>query len=561
MEWIATAFQAEYTDRRTAEMGMPSPVLMERAAYFVFLKVLALEKVIARRCSTVIVCGKGNNGGDGVAAARMLATANVPVIILLPEGAERYSEELRLQISILEQEHFQIPPRIFYYGIGEGNEPSMEIQKAIVNADMIVDAMFGIGLKREISGIYAELIRLMNRSAAHIISVDIPSGIDTDTGEILGTAVKANHTVTFGMCKPGHFFAPGRLHCGKIECMEIGFLRNAMPKSLQDMIDKERLSEISESSTKDDIEDLIFSVEAEDLPLLPKRNPFGNKSDFGKVLIAAGSPDIYGAAYLAALGAFRSGCGMVKIVTAKENHIPLNMQLPEAMYLTYSDAFNKHFLESLRRSMEWADTILAGPGMGTSPLSLELLKNILLYLSKKHTLVLDADALNLLSLHPELYEMLPQDTILTPHMGEMSRLCGISIPLLKKHPLTYVSEFAKKHHCICIQKDACTTIASESMPLWINRSGNDALATAGSGDVLAGLIAGLCAQWRNRQIKVPLRICKSQSGEISIPSKLAAAIFGVYLHGLCGEKCSEKMRHGSVIASDLIQALSSLPIS
>jgi len=380
------------------------------------------------------------------------------------------------------------------------------IKECIQNADVLVDAIFGIGLTRDIEGEYEEIINVMNDALGYTISADIPSGIDADTGRIHGVCVYADETVTMQYRKRGLLLYPGAGAAGEIFQASIGIHR-MMPAR-----------EDAYSLTENDLYEII-----------PERDPAGNKGTFGKVLIAAGSPGVSGASYLAACAALRSGCGMVKIIAPEENREILQTMLPEAMLAVYRTP--EEAAEALRDNAPWANVIACGPGIGTGETG-RALTNAALE-QKRRTVILDADALNCLVGRADALNY-HQNVIITPHMGEMSRLCRKSIDELKEDPAGEAAAFAKRHGCICVLKDARTCIGLPDGGIFINTTGSSGMATAGSGDVLTGIIAAVIA-----------RGCRNDTGT-------AAAC---YLHGMCGELAEEKLGPSFMKADDIIAEL------
>lgn len=499
MQELVTAIQMRRSDAHTIEQqNMPSAVLMERAALSV-VDVL-LQNHDPKRI--LAVCGTGNNGGDGVAAARILTLRGYQAEIFPMGNPDHYSKGMKAQMEIAEK--YRIP-----------------VVKNPVFAEytVIIDAVFGTGLSRPVTGVYAAVIDQINESHVPVISVDIPSGIHTDTGRILGTAVRASETVTFAFEKPGLYLPPGSICAGTIHTADIGITGCFAPGETR-----------------------YYRMEQEDLVPFLQRDPLGNKGTFGKILIAAGSRETCGAALLCSEAAFRSGAGMLRILTEEHNRLPLLMKLPEAMLNLYREGES---LEQapLAQAMEWADLILVGPGIGTGNTAGELVAYLLS--NSRLPVVLDADALNLIAREPALLQQASCPTVITPHLGEMARLTGKSIAELKEDLPAAALDFAKRFHTICVLKDARTVVASPEGRVYINTSGCSALATAGSGDVLAGILASLLVQQNHAPHPQPA-------------DRTAAA--AVFLHGLLGELAASQRNEASVLAGDLIQTLTFDPL-
>lgn len=497
MKYILNAKEMKAYDGDTSgRIGIPSMVLMERAA------LAAVEEILTCRGlpgKVLIVAGTGNNGGDGLAIGRLLAEKGSEVTFFAAGNTGKMTEETGSQLRILENLGFSIQSKL-----------------ETAEYDMVVDALFGIGLSREIKGSFRDIVEQINlygSRGAFVLSVDIPSGVCADTGRILGCAVLADMTVTFAFPKRGHLFYPGKECTGKLKVKEIGITEKSFvlgrPKA--------------------------FGYEKEEvLRLLPERRTDGNKGTFGKVLLVAGSKDMCGACLLSGSSIFKAGAGMVKIITPDCNREIIQSTLPEAMLYTFEGMPSK---EKLKESIEWADVIVAGPGLSCGESSLYLMEQILE--NKTLPMVIDADGLNLIASNERLALMASEreneKLILTPHPGELVRLMGTDMKEYYRDREGLSRALAERFHCIAAAKDAVTIVTEAGRDeIYINTSGNDGMACAGSGDVLAGIIGGLLAQ-------------KMEGFE--------AAALGVYLHGLAGEEAAVKNGHFSMTASDIIKAL------
>lgn len=490
MELLLNAAQMKQYDRDTIDkIGIPSMVLMERAA-------LCFVEELARHAfdlsSVLILCGSGNNGGDGFAIARLLSEKGVTVRTAFVGKDSSMTEETAMQRRICEN-----------YGI----KICTDFQA--FEYTTIVDAIFGIGLSRPVEGHYAELITWVNEQKAVKAAVDIPSGISADSGKILGTAVKADLTVTFACRKIGQILYPGAEYCGEVICRNIGILPERLPAS--------------------NVSADVFTYEKSDLHNLIQRTPYSNKGTYGKVLLIAGSQGMSGAACLAATAAYRSGCGLVRVFTPDCNRQILQTVLPEAIVTAYSE--QEIPLTLLRQSMEWADVIGIGPGLGTAQTAQRILETVLR--ESKKPMVIDADGLNLLSVQPALLHFAKAPVILTPHIGEMMRLTERQKSDITEDIIFAASSYAKKYGIICVLKDA-RTVVSDGQKNYLNTSGNHGMAVGGSGDVLTGIICGLLAQGMD---------------------PFHGAALGVYLHGLAGDLARKKLSAYSMIAGDILNQL------
>lgn len=500
-KYLVSAQEMKRLDQYTIQkLHVPALVLMERAA-------LSLVQILKKRFPHIakdrilVVCGGGNNGGDGLAIARLLLDEGYSVDVCLAAPKEKCSQETLTQLTILAsygQKIFPIFPKQEY--------------------DIMIDAIFGVGLSREVTGMYAEWIEAVNASGAFVAAVDIPSGIHSDTGHIMGCAVRANLTVTFGFKKKGLALYPGREYAGEVICTQIGITERSF----------------------DDKWPVCFTYEGDGSNLLPKRVSDGNKGTFGKLLVVAGSYNMSGAALLCAESAYRTGAGMVKLVTCEANRVIVQTALPEALLLTYEENYIP--FETLRESIRWADGIVAGPGMGMSETAAKLLEFLLE--EADCPLILDADALNLLAQREELRKLAidrqnkfpGKPLVMTPHLGELSRLTGRSVTELKEEPFLYANQTAEQFEAVLVSKDAVTLVCDGHEEFFVNTAGNSGLATAGSGDVLAGILGGFFVQSK----KEP---------------NLTVAAKGVYLHALAGDMAKSRLGEVAMLSGDLLESI------
>ncbi len=506
-QYALNSFQMKEIDKFTIEqIGIPSCVLMEKAAMAV---VCHVKNVCTKQSKIIAVCGYGNNGGDGVAVARMLHMEGYSVAITMVGEEARATIETKQQLKIAEN-------------LGVPLLQKVEWEEYTI----IIDAIFGIGLTREVTGVFKKVIETINLANKTVISVDIPSGISADNGTIMGVAVKADITVTFGWKKVGCLVFPGAEYVGKVYVEKIGFATKG----------EEELSK-------------TFYFDSKPMDLLPIRKQDSNKGTYGKVLIIAGSKNMSGAAYFAAKAAYRMGAGLVRILTAQENREILQSLLPEAILTTYEtkeDGLSEQDKNVIKDAISWANVILLGPGLGRSAISTALVK---MTIAQCHvSLVIDADGLNIISdiiseqvLNKTeiecrltyLAQLLPKGTIITPHKKELSVLTGIPLENLVNCLIDSSSKCAYNNEIIYVKKDARTIVSFKDFD-YINVTGNDGMATAGSGDVLAGMIVGLLAQGT---------------------TSFVAAVLGVYLHGLAGDIASKQQGSRSMMASDILEMI------
>lgn len=458
MKYIISGTDFKQVDKYTIDtVGIPSLVLMERAAFSVAEEILSFATKADR---IAVVCGTGNNGADGVAVARILCCKGYSTCVYILGNRERGTEEFRLQLSIYEK----IGGNIIQTDKAPTGAISSEVfgnSKRSVNVDfkeqIIVDAIFGVGLSRAVEGMYKEVIESINCADATVVSVDVPSGIHADNGMVMGVGVKADITVTFGRNKTGMVFYPGADYVGKVKVKDIGF------------------PEISFSQVP-----AYQCISEEDYALIPARSNSSNKGTYGKVLVVAGNDSMSGAAFLCAKAALRMGCGMVKIFTTKGNEALLKSMLPEAMLTVYEE---DDYAGKLAADLAWCDVVAAGPGMGTGILQSEIIAAVL---DAGCPCVMDADGINCISADRKLKKKLHEKVILTPHVGEMARFSGMKIKEISGNSISVAKGQALEYGITIVLKDARTVI-SDGKEVFINVSGNNGMSTAGSGDVLAGI--------------------------------------------------------------------------
>lgn len=488
--WVNAA-QMKAADQYTIQkLGVPSLELMEHAAQ-ACVQVLEDEKVdLSHVC---VVCGSGNNGGDGFAIARILQNNRYSVETFCVGNPEHYTEETQEQMHRLQECGGKIT-----YGMPQEDSYSV-----------VIDAVFGVGLSRKVEGRYRQVIEQMNRMRGTKFAVDIPSGLSATTGCILGCAFKADYTVTFQLKKIGLELSQGRTMAGRVIVPDIGISTDSICED----------QEIVRTAGKD-----IYRK------MLPDRPEDSNKGTYGRLLVIAGSKGMAGAAYLNAHAAYMTGAGLVRIYTSSDNREILQTLLPEAIITTYEE-YNKEELLSL---LTWADSVCIGSGLGMSRLSEKILKTVIEYV--KVPCLIDADGLNLLAENNNyLNQMAERRFVITPHMKEMSRLTGTPVEELKADRIQILKDFISRYRITCVLKDSRTLIASEEKGIRMNLTGNSAMAKAGSGDVLAGVISGWMVQGKEAE---------------------DAAELGTYIHGLSGDLAKFEKGVYSVIARDLIEYIS-----
>ncbi|MBW1916457.1 MAG: NAD(P)H-hydrate dehydratase [Deltaproteobacteria bacterium] len=503
---LLTAAQMRQLDRQAIEeIGIPSIVLMENAGRTTY-------QILRREFPdlsgpVLVIAGRGNNGGDGFVVARYLAHEGLPVeVLLLAEKAQVRGDALT-NLDILEQ----IGVRVEEVTSGEALLPRI---RDVYNSELIVDAMFGTGLNAEVRGLYQQVIELLNELPVPVLAVDFPSGLCADSGQPLGVAVEAAVTVTYGWPKLGQILPPGRDYVGRLWQVDISIppaLAATMPIEL---------------------------AEAEELRSLMPSRPFAShKGTYGHLLVIAGSEGKTGAATLTALAGLRVGAGLVTAgVPASLNDI-LEVKLTEAMTLPLPEASGARALGTAALApLEafWAgkSAIALGPGLGTHPETAQLVRDLVR--RSPVPMVIDADGLNALADELTCLEAASAPIILTPHPGEMSRLVGITTKDIQSQRLEQAQELSRRYNVIVVLKGAQTVVAAPDGRLSLNPTGNPALASGGTGDVLTGMIGGFLAQ------------------------KLAAfdaARLGVYLHGLAADQWANLQGECGLLAGELLDEL------
>lgn len=470
------------------DYAMPGILLMDNAAQAVAEAVHeALTALEGER--VVIFCGGGNNGGDGLGAARWLQSYGVSVRAFVVGAAlDAVQGDAALELAMFTKAGGRVEAL-------STEDDWVLAELAASKADVLVDALLGTGFHGELEGDVLRACELLNKSEKYILAVDIPTGVNADNGAVCEQAVRADHTVTMALVKTGLLLYPGREYCGDIELADI-----SMPVKLVEEYksDKYRLTD-----------EIVRE-------LLPLRKANAHKGDAGRVVICAGSPGYTGAAALASDAAVKAGAGLVSLYTPLSSRDVLAIKLTEVMVHGLLERMpgilGGGAASDVASSAEAADVLAIGPGLGTSESTQEAVRTILQKITTP--VVIDADALTALAGHTEILPAMQAQKVLTPHPGEMARLTGLEIAEIEAERINVAKKYAEEWQAIVVLKGAPTVIGCPNGTVYVNSTGNSSLATGGSGDVLTGIIAGLAAQ------------------EISLQE---AAICGVYLHGLAAE--------------------------
>ena len=527
------------------KIGIPSMVLMERAAFFVCQYICEHMDKSKR---FVCICGTGNNGADGLALARMLNIEGYKADVLVVGNEDKATEEWKSQKNIAFECSVQIDNLTV---CGKSTEKYVTMDKngsyiidraALISGlsqyDIIVDAIFGIGLTRPVEGIYKDVIEAINGTGKVVFSLDVPSGLDSDTGQILGKAIHATKTFTFGVEKTGLWLYKGREYTGEILEKNIGFSEKAYEYGLKKS-------------------DICYAVENTDLTGIYERKQRTNKSSYGKVLIVGGSKNVYGAAYFAAAAAYRLGSGLVRLVTHVNNRNLIYEKLPEAMISTYRTDEEHSSLETMiANDVAWADAVVIGPGLSKSEEAYVLVKAAMSCTKAKNKpLIIDADGLNIIAEHRELENLYHDYTILTPHIGEAARLVEKTPDEVAKNMVDIMGAYARANKVTMVVKDATTVIFGIETyddkchnRVCINTTGNAGMATGGSGDILSGMIAAAVSGGINIA-NIPEY---ASSVEKDVDRMYLGAAVATYLHGVAGDIASYEKGQTAVNASDIL---------
>lgn len=489
------------------QFGIPGIVLMENAASCVVNEISSfIGQLPGKR--VIVLAGKGNNGGDAFAVARKLFNKGAEIRLFVTAKKEEITGDAAINISIVEKIDIEYVEII--------SEEQLDLLKDSLNhGDLVVDGLLGTGLKGNVTGIVAKIIDLVNFSRLPVIAIDIPSGINGETGKVMGVAVKAHRTVTFGLPKPGLLIHPGCEYTGKLVTADIG-----IPRKVVDSMNI-KLNTIEES--------LVSKI-------LPLRLPDTNKGNYGRIFVIGGSNGMTGAGGLTAASALRAGAGLVYLglpsLIANKYNPPLLEIITIPIEDNKSGYFTKDGIPTVVKQMENMTVTVIGPGLSTKGDAVELLDAIAEH--AKMPIIIDADGLNALALNLNILKKLKVPTVITPHPGEMSRLTGISVQEVQNNRIDITRDFAAKWKVITVLKGSRTIVALPDGEAYINLTGNPGMATAGSGDVLTGIIAGLIGQGIKPE---------------------EAAIAGVYLHGFAGDRVADVKGIYGLIASDIINEL------
>ena len=494
-------------DRETIEtVGIPGIVLMENASR-------GVAEVIYREVkgsSVLVVCGRGNNGGDGLAAARHLYNLGYQVEVVLTASPEKLKGDARKNYETLSK--LPVPVHVI-----ESEERLIELYELLKESEIVVDALFGTGLSKPLTGFYADVVDLINRSNRTVVSVDIPSGLSADTGEVIGKHVVADYTVTFAFPKVAHVFPPACESCGKVFVADI-----SIPEDVPFLIGPKRFL-----LTADEV---LFT--------LPPRGIMDHKYTFGHVAVIGGSVGKTGAPSMAAEAALRTGAGLSTVIVPESLNQIFETKLTEVMSIPIKDDGKGYFgigeLEAVLETVESGkfSAVVLGMGLGNSPDTYEFVREFVKRCSLP--MVIDADGINALAESPEILKLKENPVIITPHIGEFSRISKKSKEEILSAPYESAFEFAEHFGTTVVLKSGRTVVATKGGKVYVNVIGNPGMATAGTGDVLSGVVGALLGMGVDEE---------------------DAAKFGVFLHSLAGDIAAEELTQEGLKACDLIDRL------
>ena len=491
--------QMQTLEQRAVEEGIPYITLMERAGGAVAEYIVKHHNIIGRRI--VILCGKGNNGGDGFVTARHLEAEGATVIIALVDGLPK-TDLAKETLSKIRQTKIQV------FSIIDDEE---FIYQLIQSADILVDCIFGIGFQGKMDERIMQVLETANLCGADKIAVDIPSGITCNNGAVESVCFKADVTITFTVMKTAQLLSPAKEYCGNVLVADVG-----IPPELVNQQEA----------------DIEVTEEWQIVSAFQPRRQDTNKGDYGRLLCVCGQEGMAGAAVMSGRAALRCGAGLVHMAVPQEISPIVAGQLNEPVYTVL---YKESLYKQLDKAMEKATACVIGCGLGTGFMPKEIVTYILTHFG--HPIVVDADALNIVAENMELLENAKKSFILTPHPGEMARLLKTTVKDIQRHRLQIAREFAQKYGVTLVLKGSGTVIAAEQGKLSINLTGNAGMAKGGSGDILAGMIGSMLAQG---------------------VEPFEAARTAVYLHGKCGDNCAARLSQTAMLPTDMIEELPKL---
>ncbi len=481
------------------KFGIIDEILMENAGLAAY-SVISGHSIVKKH-TYAIFCGGGNNGGDGFVVARKIISGGGKPVILVLTNPEKYKGAAKTNFDIIKK----LPVDLYI-------KPSSDQAREVIDkSNVIIDAIFGTGLSRNVEGSYKKIIEIINQGKKPVFSLDIPSGINGDNGEIMGIAIKADHTITFGLPKLGNILYPGYDVGGKLWVTHISF-----PPSLYES------------------DDILISINQPSA--LPPRNPDGHKGSFGNVLFVAGASSYLGAPYFAAMSFLKSGGGYSRLAAPKSITPFIASKGSEIVFIpmeeTESGSISLKNTANILAIAENSDMVVVGPGLSLDKETGELIKKLVSKIDIP--LLLDGDGITAISDDPDILKNRKAPTILTPHFGEMARIAKKSVNEIKSDRIGILRTLCRSLNAVIVLKGAHSLIGYPDGHIFINMTGNSAMGTAGSGDVLAGTIAAMYG------------LCQDISKAVAT---------GVFIHGLSGDLAARKKGEDGVTASDIMEFL------
>ncbi|MBN1464679.1 NAD(P)H-hydrate dehydratase [candidate division KSB1 bacterium] len=502
MNPVVTASEMAAMDRCAMhELQMPGLLLMENAGRGIFN--VAAEMLNSPSGKIVhIYCGPGNNGGDGYVAARHLLNNGAIVRTMILSTAVKIKGDARVNLDILQQ-------------MGHQPEFISMIPSSLDKPDLIVDALLGTGVKGPLHGTYAAIVNMINKTNCPVLAIDIPTGVNADTGQIDGPAIRATVTATMALPKRGLLLSPGREHTGRLEIIDIGMPREVLRR--QEL----RVHHVDKNYIQN---------------ILPRRSPDAHKNKVGMIHVIAGSKGFTGAAALASRAVLRAGAGLCYLTIPESLHAILAALNAEVITRPVQDAGNGFLVsdnyECIKRDLENKTALVLGPGIGLAAETREVVHQLLAAIALP--LVLDADGLNACVDDVDLLRRYNGDLVITPHPGEMARLTGLSTSEIVTNRIDIARQFAETWRCSVVLKGGPTVTASPDGHVYVNSSGNAGMATAGAGDVLSGTIAAFIGQGLSSE---------------------KAAIAAVFIHGYAGDLAAARYGQMGMVAGDIVEMM------
>lgn len=503
---LAVNSEIKELDRMVNEVyGLPSIVLMENAGRSVAEETLSMSDSIE---SVIIIAGIGRKGGEGLVAARHLIQAGKKVRIFIVGNIKQITGDAFKNYQILMNLKVKID-------VINDMQSTVRLEKILSSFDVVIDALIGTGLEQDLTGLYLTVVNSINATHTKVLSIDIPTGIRGDDGKVMGEAVNANKTVVLGVPKCGNYLFPGNDYNGELVVREIGMT--------DDMVESAKIR--CELIDMDLIKNLI-----------PRRERYSHKSTYGKVSVVAGSVGLTGAAILTCRAALRSGIGMLKLFVPESLNFIITNSVPEAITVPLSEArkgiIGLNHIDRIIEESEGSNVVAIGPGCGNTSEVAETVRRIIQNMDKP--VVIDADGINALARNVNILKDKKASVVLTPHLGEMSRLTGLSTDEIRDDLIQKAITYAKEWDVVLVLKDTRTVVADPEGRAYVNINGNSGMATAGSGDVLTGIITGFIAQGL---------------------TTLDASLLGVFVHGMSGDYAAEKTGEHGLLAGDIVKGL------